>query len=68
VLLWQTSKMSLGSIKHSEHSQTIFAPPIYPFKVILAIGIFLFLLQGLSQFMRNLYIVFTGKDAVDNGD
>jgi TRAP-type mannitol/chloroaromatic compound transport system permease small subunit len=68
VLLWQTSKMSLGSIKNLEHSQTIFSPPVYPFKVILVIGIFLFLLQGLSHFIRNLYIAFTGKDAVDNGN
>jgi len=67
VLVWQTSKMSLHSIKHLEHSQTIFGPPIYPFKVILAIGIFLFLLQGLSHFLRNLYIAFGGEEKADSG-
>jgi TRAP-type mannitol/chloroaromatic compound transport system permease small subunit len=67
VLLWQTSKMSLHSIGFLERSQTLFGPPIYPFKVILAIGIFLFLLQGLSRFACNLYIAFTGRDIADNG-
>jgi len=67
VLLWQTSKMSLQSVGHLELSNTLFAPPVYPFKVILAVGIFLFLLQGVSFFIRNLYIAFTGKEITDNG-
>jgi TRAP-type mannitol/chloroaromatic compound transport system permease small subunit len=67
VLVWQTSKMSLRSIRYLEHSQTIFGPPIYPFKVILSIGIFLFLLQGLSHFLRNLYTAFGVEEKGGNG-
>ena len=67
VLLWQTSKMSWLSLMQLEHSQTLFRPPVYPFKIILAIGIFLFLLQGAANFIRNLYIAFGGKQRLDNG-
>ncbi|RLB37717.1 MAG: TRAP transporter small permease [Deltaproteobacteria bacterium] len=56
ILLWQGTKLSLDSALSLEHSQTIFRPPIYPFKILLAIGIFLFFLQGLSDFLRNLCI------------
>jgi TRAP-type mannitol/chloroaromatic compound transport system permease small subunit len=62
VLCWQTTKMSLQSVADLEHTQSIFSPPIYPFKVMLALGIFLFLLQGLAQFARNLFTAITGRE------
>ncbi len=68
VLFWQTGKMSLHSVGYLERSNTLLGPPIYPFKVVLAIGVFLFLLQGVSLFIRNLHIAFTGKETTDNGD
>jgi TRAP-type mannitol/chloroaromatic compound transport system permease small subunit len=61
-LFWQTVKFSWLSFLQSEHSQTIFRPPVYPFKIILAFGIFLFLLQCLSDFIRNLYILSGGEE------
>lgn len=67
VLLWQTAKLSLRSVGHMERSQTLFGPPVYPFKVILAIGILIFLLQAMSRFIRNLYIAVTGKELTTNG-
>lgn len=67
VLAWQTGKMSLHSVGNLEQSTTLFGPPIYPFKVVMAIGIFFFLLQGLALFIRNLHIAFTGKELTDNG-
>lgn len=35
-------------------------PPIYPLKMIMAIGIALLILQGISEFLKNLYIFFRG--------
>lgn len=66
VLLWQATKMGLLSLERLETSQTMFRPPIYPFKLILLIGIFLFLLQEVADFVRYIYIARTGK-AVGNG-
>ena len=66
LLLWQGTKMGLLSLHKFEHSQTMFRPPIYPVKLILVVGIFLFLLQGVADLVRYIHIVRTGK-AVSNG-
>lgn len=61
LLLVQGFKMGLFSLHILEHSPTIFRPPIYPFKLILVFGIFLFLLQGVANFVRNIYIARSAK-------
>ena len=66
VLLWQGAKLGLLSLERLEHTQTIFRPPIYPFKIILVVGIFLFLLQGLADFVHSVHIACTGTRE-DNG-
>jgi TRAP-type mannitol/chloroaromatic compound transport system permease small subunit len=62
VMLWQTSKAALWSIKINEHSPTVFAPPLYPIKIILPIGFLIILLQGLAKFVRDLTTAITGID------
>jgi len=66
VFLLQTSKMVLGSIRNLEHSSTLFSLPVYPFKFVLVIGSFLFLLQAVTGFIRNLYIACLGKNLDKN--
>jgi len=66
VLLWQGIQQGLLSLERLEHTQTMFRPPIYPFKLILVVGILLFLLQGVADFVRCIYIARTGK-AIGNG-
>jgi len=39
-------------------------PPVYPYKTWMLLGVFTFLLQGLSQLIRNLSIAITGKDII----
>lgn len=41
--------------------ESIFAPPIYPFKTIMLIGIFLLLIQGFAKFIRKVFYLL-GKD------
>lgn len=36
-------------------------PPIYPFKTWMMIGIILFMVQGVSEFLKKLYFIITGK-------
>lgn len=67
VLLLQGIEQGLLSVHRLETTHTMFHPPIYPFKVILAIGIFLFLLQAVTDFVRYVYTASTGK-AVGNGN
>ncbi len=66
LLLWQGVEQGLLSLERLETTHTFFRPPIYPFKIILAIGIFLFLLQAVANFGRYIYIVSSGK-VVGNG-
>ncbi|MCX5838761.1 MAG: TRAP transporter small permease subunit [Deltaproteobacteria bacterium] len=67
VLLWQTSIMGFQSLQFFEHSQTDFRPPIYPFKIIMCIGVFLFLMQAVLDFVRNLKIAVKGEGSTDHG-
>lgn len=66
VLLWQAVDQGMLSLERLERTQTMFRPPIYLFKLILLIGILLFLLQAVANFVRYIYIAHTGK-AVGNG-
>ena len=60
-VLWQGAKASLTSLQVAEHSETIYGPPLGPYKVALTIGVFLFLMQGVANFMRSLLTAVTGK-------
>jgi len=61
ILLWRSIEGGLLSLSLLERSQTVFRPPIYPFKLMLVVGIFLFLLQAISDFVRYIYIAHTGS-------
>lgn len=57
VLLWKAWVATQISIATDERLTSIMAPPIYPFKMLMVIGIFLLLIQGISKFIRDLDIV-----------
>lgn len=42
-------------------SASTWRPPVYPFKLIIAFGFILFLLQGISQFMKSLIVALRGE-------
>jgi len=52
VMIWKSGQMAWKSIKVWETSITTFAPPIYPFKAMIPVAIFLMLLQGISNMFR----------------
>ena len=51
-LIWQGILMAKMSIMLGEVSRQSSHIPIYPFKILLPIATFLFLLQGISYFLR----------------
>ena len=55
-VLWQGAKVSLTSFQIAEHSETMYGPLIGPYKVVLTIGAFLFLMQGVANFTRSLLV------------
>jgi TRAP-type mannitol/chloroaromatic compound transport system permease small subunit len=54
VLLWSGLQQAAISVKTREISETFFAPPLYPLKVLIAIGFLLLFLEGISKFIRNI--------------
>lgn len=51
-------EMFLMSWKVKETMPTIWAPPYYWMKLLLPLGCLLLILQGISEFLKNLYIIF----------
>ncbi|RJR25884.1 MAG: TRAP transporter small permease subunit [Desulfobacteraceae bacterium] len=54
ILTWKMTSMTIDSIEEREVLSTVFAPPIYPLKVLATIGTFLLLMQGIAKFIRDL--------------
>ncbi len=63
VLLWKGGEMAWDSFLYRETDPTTFAPPVYPIKMMIPLGAFLILLQGLAKFIRDLTLAITGKEA-----
>ncbi|MBN2231303.1 MAG: TRAP transporter small permease subunit [Deltaproteobacteria bacterium] len=55
---WEMFKMSW---KVKEHMPTIWAPPYYWMKLLVPVGALLLFLQGISEFIKNIYILL-GKE------
>lgn len=53
-----SSKFAWSSIQGLERNSTSWAPPIYPMKVIMAVCFFIILLQGISNLIKDLQILF----------
>ena len=56
---WDLAWMSL---KVRETMPTIWAPPYYTMKMLVPVGALLVLLQGISEFLKNLIIVISKKE------
>ena len=46
--------MAISSWRQWEHASSSWAPAIYPFKTLMAIGFFLFLLQGIAKLIQDI--------------
>jgi TRAP-type mannitol/chloroaromatic compound transport system permease small subunit len=60
-LLYFGAEYAWESVMRWEHSRTAWNPPIYPFKLMIPLGLTLILLQGLAKFVRDLNMAITGK-------
>lgn len=62
ILLWQSIRMAADSFALKEHSTTVFAPPLYPLKMAIPVGVFLVLLQGVAKVLRDIIALITNED------
>jgi len=52
VLIWQSAWMGWNSLMMKEKAAGAFRIPLYPFKLLIPVVAFLFLLEGISYFRR----------------
>jgi TRAP-type mannitol/chloroaromatic compound transport system permease small subunit len=63
VLLWESAEAAWKSLLARETMSTYFRPPIYPLRIVVAFGVLLLLLQGVSKFILDLNkVVRSGRD------
>ncbi len=54
LLFWQGYKFAWHAIKTNQHSHTLFAPPMWPVKIMIPIGALLFLIQLSANLTRSI--------------
>jgi TRAP-type mannitol/chloroaromatic compound transport system permease small subunit len=54
--------MAWDSFLYRETDPTVFAPPIYPLKMLIPLGALLLLLQGLVKYIGDIKVAITGKE------
>ena len=62
VLLWKGVDFAWTSLSQLEPDETPWRAPLYPFKMMVPIGAFLILLQGLAKFIRDVFTAITGNE------
>lgn len=61
VLLWKGIDFAWTSLIQLEPDETPWRAPLYPFKMMVPIGAFLILLQGLAKCIRDLATAISGR-------
>ncbi len=61
VLLWYRSSFAWTSLMMLELDDTAFRAPIYPIKLMVPVGAFLILLQGLAKYSRDFITAISGR-------
>jgi len=62
VLIWKTVSNAAYSWKIHETTFTMWAPPLYPLKTVIALSFILFGLQGLAKFIRDVVFLVKGEE------
>lgn len=61
VIIWKGWLMAWDSLITLEKSPSAFAPPLFPIKLTIPIGAGLFFLQGIVNFIRDLFTAIKGE-------
>ena len=54
-MLWAGTEYAAKSWMQLEHSWSAWKPPLYPYKTVIPVSLFLLLLQGAANFIRECY-------------
>ena len=64
MLFWASIQYALDSLSVGETSGSPWDPPVYPFKIALAVGILLLLLQGVGKLVKDLRFAIGGRTSL----
>lgn len=62
ILIWKSISNAIYSWSISETTFTMWAPPLYPLKTIIAVSFILLGLQGLAKLIRDLTFLIKGEE------
>jgi TRAP-type mannitol/chloroaromatic compound transport system permease small subunit len=62
VLIVKSSQQAIHSTHILERTFSMWAPPLYPLKIIIALSFILLGLQGLAKWIRDLYYLITARE------
>lgn len=63
VMIWKCTQNTLYSIAIREKTSTMWAPPIYPLKIIITFAFLLLLLQGIAKWLK-LFVQYTKGEEI----
>lgn len=66
MMLIYGGSLAWESLSRFEHSQSAWNPPLYPVKLMIPLGAFLLLLQGIAKLIRDISILVTAKEVQAN--
>lgn len=61
-LFWYSTVAAFDSVRAREVSETVFSPPLYPLRIVLAFGVLLLLLQMVAKLVRDIQTITRGND------
>ncbi len=61
-VFYEAAYYAVESWQASERSRSLLQEPLYHWRAILALGAFIFLLQALSSFIKNIWLAVTGEN------
>lgn len=62
IMFWVSTIRAATSVRTGEMVSTVWHPPVYQLRVVVAVGVFLLLIQGISKFIKDIKIAYTGKE------
>ena len=62
VLAVKSTQQAIYSTRISESTFSMWAPPLYPLKIIIALSFIVLFLQGLAKWLRDVHFLIKGRD------
>jgi len=62
MMFWMGGKFALNAVAMKETLSSAWAPPIYPFKLVIPFAAAMVILQGTAKLIRDLHLVLTGRE------